>query len=60
MHGAQPLWQPNRERVHATQMYAFMTNAAKKYGFANACVLSRAAKRHGLDDLYQCVIGKAA
>ena len=35
MHGAQPLWQPNRERVHATQMYAFMTNAAKKYGVAS-------------------------
>jgi hypothetical protein len=32
--------------------------AAKKYGFTNACVLSRAAKRHGLDDLYQRVIGR--
>ncbi len=28
------LWQPSQERIRGTQMYAFMTRAAKRYGFA--------------------------
>jgi len=30
---AKPLWQPAQEHINRTQMHAFMTKAAQKYGF---------------------------
>ena len=34
MPGSTLLWQPTDESIRATQMYAFMTRAAEKYGFS--------------------------
>ncbi len=34
MQDAELLWQPSPERIQKSQMHAFMTMAAKKYGFA--------------------------
>ena len=31
---AEPLWQPTKERIQKTRMYAFMEKASRKYGFA--------------------------